>query len=90
MVCHIVPAHTVCAYRDYARKLVFLKGGASKYEHIVARFNYSGKENLSNGYWNPKRRWRLTKHLEKIIKLQFAKNKKLYFVTCFKAFQNIA
>ena len=39
---------------------------------IFARFmNYAGKADLSKGYWNPKRKLRVTTHFSDIIKEQY-------------------
>ena len=58
--------------------------------HFYAVYDYAGKEDLRNGYWNPKRKLRVTTHFSEIIKLQSGKKKIIpYIVMYFKAFQNI-
>ena len=41
---------------------------------FLSGLGYAGKEDLSKGYTNPKRKLWLTAHFSEIIKLQFGKN----------------
>ena len=47
--------------------------------YFCAVYDYAGKADLSNGFWNPKRKLVVTTHFPEIIKLQSEKNADVAF-----------
>ena len=56
----------------------------SSFRYFYRAYNYMGKEDLCDGYWNPQRKLRVAMHFSEITKFQFRKMP--YLVMYFQVF----
>ena len=56
--------------RGNSKKSQFLRTVPTDKEVFCVVYDYAGKADISKGYWNPKRKFGVTKHFLEIIKQQ--------------------
>ena len=76
----VVIAHAFYASQEGPRNPDFFRTALTNSKVFCAVYGYAGKEDLRKGCKTPKRKLRVTTHFSEIIKLEFEKKNRHFYI----------